>query len=86
MKIQFTTAGFEDLAWWIENDRKTTVKIMKLIKEAARDPLVGQGQPERLVGRRAAYSRRISQKDRLVYDVTGDVLSVVSCRFHYDDH
>ncbi len=86
MKIQFTTAGFEDLTWWIENDRKAAVKIMKLIKEAARDPLTGQGQPERLIGHRDACSRRTNQRDRLVYDVTGDVLTVLTCRFHYDDH
>jgi toxin YoeB len=31
--LEFDTCGFEDLAWWIETDRKKALKIIKLIKE-----------------------------------------------------
>ena len=29
---------------------------------------------------------RITEKDRLVYDIQSDVITVIACRFHYDDH
>ncbi|MGH3273460.1 MAG: type II toxin-antitoxin system YoeB family toxin, partial [Streptosporangiaceae bacterium] len=31
------------------------------------------------------WSRRITEKDRLVYDIQADVITVIACRFHYDD-
>ena len=32
------------------------------------------------------WSRRITEKDRLVYDIQSDVVTIIACRFHYDDH
>lgn len=40
--------GFDDLTWWIENDRKKALKIMKLIREIQRTPFEGSGKPEPL--------------------------------------
>ena len=47
----------------------------------------GSGKPERLkhLGGQA-WSRRITEKDRLVYDIQSDVITIIACRFHYDDH
>ena len=36
--LEFDSAGFEDLAWWIEKDRKKALRIVKLIKEVQRTP------------------------------------------------
>lgn len=44
--LEFDPAGFEDLAWWIEKDRKKAQKIVKLIKEVQRNPFEGTGKPE----------------------------------------
>jgi Txe/YoeB family toxin of Txe-Axe toxin-antitoxin module len=30
--------------------------------------------------------RRITEKDRLVYDIQPDMITIIACRFHYDDH
>lgn len=38
--LEFDPAGFEDLAWWIEKDRKKALRIVKLIREVQRDPLL----------------------------------------------
>jgi toxin YoeB len=32
------------------------------------------------------WSRRITEKDRLVYDIQSDAITIIACRFHYDDH
>ena len=46
--LEFDTAAFEDLAWWIEKDRKKALRIIKLIREIQRDPFVGTGKAEPL--------------------------------------
>ena len=33
--MEFDPSGFEDLAWWVEKDRKKALRIIKLIKEAS---------------------------------------------------
>jgi len=36
--LEFDPAAFEDLAWWIKQDRKKALRIMNLIKEVQRTP------------------------------------------------
>jgi toxin YoeB len=58
-----------------------------LLAETARTPRTGTGKPERLkhLGGEV-WSRRITEKDRLVYDIKSEVITIIACRFHYDDH
>ena len=46
--LEFDSSGFEDLAWWVEKDRKKALKIIKLIKEIQKNPFEGIGKPEPL--------------------------------------
>ena len=82
--LEFDQSGFEDLAWWIEQDRKVALKIVKLIREIQRDPFQGTGKPEplkhELIG---CWSRRIDQEHRLVYQVHGSKIRILACRYHY---
>jgi toxin YoeB len=83
VKIVFTPHGWADYCSWA-GDRKTLTRINRLITEAARDPGVGTGKPERLSGNLAGFcSRRIDQEHRLVYTVKDDDLVVVQARYHY---
>lgn len=82
--IEFTLAAFEDLAWWIENDRAMAIRVMRLIREVQRDPFVGLGKPEPLRHELAGcWSRRINQEHRLVYEVLTDRICLLACRRHY---
>ena len=83
MTVSFTKAGLDDLLWWVSTDRRTAERLLRLIKEAERNPAEGIGKPERLTT--GAWSRRINDKDRLVYLVDGDTITVIQCRFHYQD-
>ena len=83
MRIVFTAHGWEDYTSWT-GDRKSLARINRLIVEAARDPGVGAGKPERLRGDLSGcWSRRIDQEHRLVYTVQGDDLVVLQARYHY---
>ncbi|MCA6574306.1 MAG: Txe/YoeB family addiction module toxin [Pseudanabaena sp. M57BS1SP1A06MG] len=82
--LEFDADAFEDLAWWIENDRKKALKIIKLIREVQRNPFEGTGQPESLKhDLSGCWSRRIDQEHRLVYEVLDDKIRILACRFHY---
>lgn len=82
--VEFDSSAFEDLAWWIQQDRKTALRIIKLIKEIQRTPFTGTGKPEPLKHElQGCWSRRITQEHRLVYEVTDDKIRILACRYHY---
>jgi toxin YoeB len=82
--LEFDASAFEDLAWWIEQDRDKALKIIKLIKEVQRDPFRGIGKPEPLRHELAGcWSRRIDQEHRLIYQVTSEKIRILACRYHY---
>jgi len=82
--LEFDPAAFEDLAWWVEQDRSKALRIIKLIKDVQRDPFHGVGKPEPLKRDFAGcWSRRIDGEHRLVYQVTEDKIRILACRYHY---
>ncbi len=87
MKLHVTSGALEDLEAWSTINPKVLSKIIRLIAETMRTPRTGTGKPERLkhLGGEV-WSRRITEKDRLVYDIQPDTITIVACRFHYDDH
>ena len=85
-KIIFTENGFSHYLYWQEQDRKTLRKINKLLQSICRDgALNGEGKPEKLKHKEGEYSRRIDEKNRLVYEFSADTITVKSCMGHYED-
>ena len=91
MNISFTSNGWEDLEYWIDNDPDTVTKIKDLIKSIRQDPFRGLGKPEPLrYDLKGYWSRRITSEHRIVYKVSGtkgvdQKCVILQCRFHYDD-
>lgn len=84
--IKFLLDAWGDYLYWQGQDKKTLKRINLLLTEAAREPFVGTGKPEPLVGNLSGYwSRRIDQTHRLVYRADDDDLVVLQCRYHYGD-
>lgn len=82
--LVFTPEGWEDYTYWIDQDKKTLRKINRLIVDTLRNPFEGLGKPEPLKENYAGlWSRRIDDKNRLVYAVSDSSISVIGCRFHY---
>ena len=74
-----------DYEFWLDNDRRTLLKINKLLKDIESNGVSkGIGKPEFLRYKKA-WSRRINEADRLVYDVIDGKLCIYSCRGHYED-
>jgi toxin YoeB len=63
-------------------------KVLSLIKELREHPKIGTGHPKPLSNNRAGqWSRHISGKHRLVYEILEDVVLVLvlTAYGHYDD-
>jgi toxin YoeB len=84
-RICFTEEVWADYVWWNSQDRRTLKRINQLIGNASRTPFEGLGKPEPLrENLKGFWSRRIDHTNRLVYEVTGSDLNIVSCRYHYE--
>jgi len=70
-----------------EKDKKLHKALGKLMKEMLRgDPASGIGKPEMLKHNLAGlWSRRISQKDRLIYKFDDKYIYIFAIGGHYDD-
>ncbi len=85
--IQFAEDAWEEYQYWISHDKKTLKRINTLLKEIQRTPFEGEGKPEPLKGELdGMWSRRINEKDRLVYRYENHTVLVMQCKGHYDDH
>ena len=84
--IIFSPEAFEDYKYWITQDKKTIKRINALIEDISRNGNTGIGKPELLKNDYAGfYSRRIDEKNRLIYKVENDAIIIVACRTHYQD-
>lgn len=82
--IGFDPNGWEDYVYWQTQDLKTLKRINQLIADVMRDPFAGIGKPEPLKHiLSGAWSRRIDDKNRLVYYVTDSHVIILQARDHY---
>jgi len=81
---------WHDKAWdeylqWQNEDRKTLKRINALLKDIDSRPFTGIGKPEPLKGDKQGYwSRRIDEKNRIVYKVERNQLFIAQCGSHYE--
>ena len=84
-KIWFDEA-WEDYLYWQTQDKKTLRRINKILKDIERSSFDGIGKPEPLKGELSGFwSRRIDEKNRVIYRIKNDVLEILSCRGHYNE-
>ena len=76
--------AWEDYLYWQTQDKKTLKRINQLLQDIQRNgPDQGLGKPEALRHVKE-WSRRIDEKNRLVYTVENELLIITSCRGHYE--
>jgi toxin YoeB len=87
--VEITTEAMKDLKDHFKSGNKATVKkIEKILIELTQTPYNGAGNPEQLKHHFSGYwSRKLNQKDRMVYRVEDDIVTVfiVSAMGHYKD-
>ena len=85
--LEYTDKAKQDMQWLKRNEAKAYQKLEKLLLELMDHPSTGTGHPEPLTGRPNQWSRRITKKHRLVYEIQDEVITVLvlsACK-HYND-
>ena len=85
MEIEFTLKAESQLQYSKKSGNEAVLKkIRSLIVSILSTPFEGIGKPEPLKHELSGYwSRRITDEHRLVYEIKGDKIIIVQCRFHY---
>lgn len=82
--LAWTDEAWQDYLFWQQQGKKTLKRINRLVADTKRSPFDGIGKPERLRENLAGFwSRRIDDTNRLVYAVDDEMLTIISCRYHY---
>ena len=87
-EIIFTKQAKEDISALRKCDPAAHKKLIQLLGELMDHPRTGTGKPEQLSGDRSGqWSRRISKKHRLIYEIyeTEIVVLVLSAYGHYGE-
>ena len=78
--------AWEDYLYWQLQDKKTLKRINLILKDIDRNKYEGLGKPEPLSGNLAGYwSRRIDDKNRIVYKIENNQIIIAQCGSHYRD-
>ena len=84
MEVTFHLKALEQYNYWALKDKKIFKKVNKLLKDIIRSPIEGIGKLEKLKHELSGYwSRRITDKDRLVYKFDENKISIIRCKGHY---
>jgi len=86
-KIHITKEAKEDISVLDRSgDKKSIEKLKKILFELQNTPSEGIGQPEQLkYGYSGYWSRRINKKDRLIYRIYEEkvTVTIISAKGHY---
>ena len=85
-ELKFTKESWAEYLEWQSEDRRTLKRINQLLKGLIRGDEEMTGKPEllkyNLTGLR---SLRIDSKNRIVYRIDSDVITIYQLKGHYDD-
>lgn len=84
--FNFDSSVIDDFKKWMKNNPQLVKKVFELLSDIDTDPFNGIGKPEALkYDFKGCWSRRISHKHRLIYEVSenGDI-KILSVHGHYD--
>lgn len=86
MTKNFSSDAWNEFLYWQKTDKKVFRRILELIKDIDRNGYNGIGKPERLSGNLSKfYSRRIDDKNRIVYKIENEIIQIIQCGSHYKD-
>lgn len=76
--------AWEDFVYWEASNKQVYKRIIQLLKDIDRNGYSGIGKPEPLKGDLSGYwSRRIDDKNRIVYKIENGVIHIAQCGSHY---
>ena len=85
MEVEYKKKALEDREYWKQQGNlKIQKRISELINDICAHPFTGTGKPEPLKFELAGlWSRRITRKHRIIYEVGNNKISIISMKDHY---
>jgi toxin YoeB len=86
MEIILLDDAQDDLDYWKKSGKVSILKKIRTLLESIQEtPFEGIGKPEGLKHNLSGlWSRRIDRGNRLIYEVTSDIIYVHSMKGHYE--
>ena len=85
MNKLWTDDAWEDYLYWSSEYKKTLKRINLLLKDIDRNHYDGIGKPEPLKFElQGFWSRRIDERNRLVYKIEDNNVIILHCKGHYE--
>ena len=83
--LDFTDKAKEDIAAHKKSGNKAVLnKLLTLLEQLEEHPFSGTGKPEPLKHNLSGmWSRRINKEHRLVYQIEGNTVFILSAKGHY---
>ncbi len=82
--LAWTEESWSNYLYWQTQNKKTLKRVNKLIEAVKRQPFEGIGKLEPLKENLSGFwSRRIDDTHRLIYAITDEYITILSCRYHY---
>ena len=80
----FATRVLQDMEYWTRTDRRTAIRLLRLVRQIVKAPFGGIGKPKPLKRELAGlWSRRLTQDHRVVYEVAKNEVRFLQARHHY---
>ena len=83
--LDFSQQAINDIDSHKKSGNKAILKkMLQLFEELAEHPFTGTGKPEALKhSLSGAWSRRINREHRIVYEISSDIVYILSTKDHY---
>ncbi len=80
----FSTHFLQDMEYWTCADRRTAIRLLRLVRDILNAPLGRIGKPEPLKRKLSGlWSRRLTREHRVVYEVVKNEVRFLQVRYHY---
>ncbi len=83
--VLFTSEAFAQMLELQKSEPDSFKKLLKLIEITSKTPFDGLGKPEPLKYNYSGFwSRRITDKHRMVYEILENHIRIIECKDHYN--
>ena len=87
MSVKFSPNALNQFFHLAEREKKIFKALKKLIEDTQRNGTSGLGHPEPLKANLSGWwSKKLDEKNRMVFRVVENTVEIISCYTHYNDH